>query len=319
MGNIYNSRRRMVRTKLQKLIEETKVKTLKELEYKQNRGKHLKKLAYEVMDVSKQILEERDIPNDESLELLSAIKELDESWKKDNFETIQDKIAELKKSNDRFNLMYQETKDKINESDCFGIYEAYKLITESPITCESIKEKGLFFEILNILASSKKGHPISCIYQLIRDGEILNHPYCTRLLRKVSLTNSVLSSDCLVSLVKRHSLGKKDIHIAEIIVSYRSLSRLVSVHDKMFNRHNGLLEDSRMRDLSLKTFEHFKDNPDSNAGLFGCLDLYEEETDPTIERQLGQIYGEVLSLPHHEQILALKRAELALDYTKREV
>lgn len=319
MGNIYAMQNEKMRKKLKRLVEETRKKTIKEIDDKQNRNNRLREGAKKVIGSSKRILEEVVLPKDICIELLEAIKSLETILESGNFDLVQLKTKELAGMNDSLTVKYQEIKKQINGSDCFGTYEAYKLITENQVVLDKVNEQDRFFDILEVLASCKKGHAVSCMYKLIRDGEILDHPYCMDLLRKVSLTNSVISSDCLISLIKRHSLGKRDVHIAEIIVSYRSLSKLVSAHDKMFGRKDGFLEEGSKRDIALKTFEHFREYPDDGKGLFGCIDLFKEETDPTIERQLGQIYGEVLSLPHNKQILALKRAKQSLDYTRHEV
>ena len=61
-----------------------------------------------------------------------------------------------------------------------------------------------------------------------------------------------------------------------------------------------------MRLFILETLEHFK-NKQEEVELFSCLELYDEENDPTIERELGQVYGEVLSMSHDKQIKTLKK------------
>lgn len=312
MSAIYSEQRKMIKEKFKKVIRDTKEKTIKEIIAKQNRDKELREYAVNTMNASKKILEERVLPKEIFIRLIELLKILETALNDNNLETVQSQTDILTSLNNEVDTMYQERKKTINGSECLGIYEAYKLLTENPVMLNRLNEKGQFFEILHIFSSSKKGHAVSCMYKLIRDGEILDHPYCIELLRVVRLTNSVLSSDCLTSLVKRHSLGKKDIRVAEMIVSYSSLSKLVSAHEKMFGRQNGFLEEGSKADISLKTFEHFQNYPDDGTVLFGCVDLFQEDTDPTIERQIGKLYGKVLSMPHSKQVLALKKVELSL-------
>jgi len=96
-----------------------------------------------------------------------------------------------------------------------------------------------------------------------------------------------------------------DFELMEIINNYRSSSRLISLENNLFC--DELFDDKEMRFLINETLKYFMDDENEKVELFSCLDLYNEETDPTIERELGKIYGRVLSLPHKEKVKTLQK------------
>jgi len=92
--------------------------------------------------------------------------------------------------------------------------------------------------------------------------------------------------------------------ILKIISEYISLERIHSLNFNLYKYEQ--FHDIKIRPFILETLEHFK-NKQEEAELFSCLELYDEETDPTIEREIGQVYGEVLSMSHDKQIKTLKK------------
>jgi len=96
-----------------------------------------------------------------------------------------------------------------------------------------------------------------------------------------------------------------DYNYLKTLANYNSQSRLESLKFNLYSSEE--FSDLELRHDILSTLRYFENNDTEEVELFSCFELYSEDTDPTIERELNQLYGDVLSLPHDNQVKMIKK------------
>ena len=174
-------------------------------------------------------------------------------------------------------------------------------------------------------------------FELIDDYAFLTREDGTSLIEMVSRASSNEKSDCITDYLIYHSLGKKDLFVSKMIADYQSISKLRKAYEYAFSEEANLLEDDNMKDIILQAIIHFKDYKEDGTKLFSCLELFDEETDPTVIRAINEIQNQFLNLPADEQLefinicnrmlkmpkdaktRVLTRAKTMLDYSENEI
>ncbi len=106
---------------------------------------------------------------------------------------------------------------------------------------------------------------------------------------KLDIINQIVKGDIYTStLIKKLATDYKKqingdlVETAELVNLYKCRSKLQSAATQMLGE-NGLLSDENLRQQSIETLKHFKDYEDDETEMFGCIELYNEETDPTYD------------------------------------
>ena len=174
-----------------------------------------------------------------------------------------------------------------------------------------------FPQILNILRTASN-YGIVFIGRLIVNENILLRENALDILDSVKDIYP-RSSKAVKALLIKPSIEGRDLQIVKVITAYKSLTKLISIEERVTTLESGILENPEMKETAIKTIIHFKDHEESGTGLFSCLELFDEETDPTIERQLEQNKKRVLEMSHEDQIRVLQRERTMLKYTDAEI
>ncbi|MCI9084171.1 MAG: hypothetical protein HFH46_00970 [Bacilli bacterium] len=129
---------------------------------------------------------------------------------------------------------------------------------------------------------------------------------------KLKLISEIVKGDIYTSTLitilateYREQLNGDLIEIAELVNLYKNHSKLESATTQMLGE-DGLLSDDDLRQTSIETLKHFSDYEDDETEMFGCIELFSEETDPTYEREYDIVQQELLDMPNKQRTKVFK-------------
>ncbi len=129
---------------------------------------------------------------------------------------------------------------------------------------------------------------------------------------KLKLISEIVKGDIYTSTLitilateYREQLNGDLMEIAELVNLYKNHSKLESATTQMLGE-NGLLSDDDLRQTSIETLKHFSDYEDDEIEMFGCIELFSEETDPTYEREYDIVQQELLDMPNKQRTKVFK-------------
>lgn len=91
-----------------------------------------------------------------------------------------------------------------------------------------------------------------------------------RLDRKARI--DALKVECVRSYLKKDTF---DGRVVGIIVDYRSINRLLGIHQHILSADSSALD--KVGDEVVETMEYFKNKPEDGRTLFSCMNFYPEE------------------------------------------
>ncbi|MCI9585400.1 MAG: hypothetical protein HFH45_02040 [Bacilli bacterium] len=129
---------------------------------------------------------------------------------------------------------------------------------------------------------------------------------------KLKLISEIVKGDIYTSTLitilateYREQLNGDLMEIAELVNLYKNHSKLESATTQMLGE-NGLLSNDNLRQTSIETLKHFSDYEDDETEMFGCIELFNEETDPTYEREYDIVQQELLDMPNKQRTKVFK-------------
>lgn len=124
---------------------------------------------------------------------------------------------------------------------------------------------------------------------------------------KLDLIKQIVKGDIYTStLIKKLATDFKEqingdlLETAELVNLYKCRSKLESAVTQMLGE-NGLLSDENLREKSIETLRHFKDYEEDETEMFSCIELYNEETDPTYDLEFDQAIMELEDMPNKQR------------------
>lgn len=187
----------------------------------------------------------------------------------------------------------------------------------------AIADKKNFKEIIELFYNAMKNHfdsfMIMSIFSFITNEKYSNYADKVALLREI-FKKGGKKAKIIMDFAEQYfdDLEEKLLDIAKTINAYQNYGKLDTASSRMLG-NNGLLAFEETYDVSLETLKHFKDYPGletrgwifkeeiNPTELFSCVELYSQETDPTIEREIDFIAEGILEMPHEEGIKTLKK------------
>lgn len=185
--------------------------------------------------------------------------------------------------------------------DEFFRYVAFKKIVKDNKTLSSD-------EIVEIAMICLKGNENSLkeIIELSDKIDFLSRENGIAILKRLSIEVFVPERYYMEDYLEYHNQGEDDLKVVKMIGKYASLSRLECAHSYAFSKQGKLLEDEVFGEVALETIEHFKDSNDEKK-LFSCFELYNEETDPTIKREVSAFEKRFFALNHKKQLETVEK------------
>jgi len=177
-------------------------------------------------------------------------------------------------------------------------YLTPSILTEFSVTPNFWKNKNNL-NILKTILNSDISYD-DFIY-LVDSGILFKEDAC--LILDILLTSSQ-ANNALMDYITNEPF-EIDYNYLKTLANYNSQSRLESLKFNLYSSEE--FSDLELRHDILSTLRYFENNDTEEVELFSCFELYSEDTDPTIERELNQLYGDVLSLPHDNQVKMIKK------------
>lgn len=129
---------------------------------------------------------------------------------------------------------------------------------------------------------------------------------------KLKLITEIVKGDIYTSTLiatlateYKEQLNGDLLETAELVNLYKNHSKLESATTQMLGE-DGLLSDDDLRQESIETLKHFKDYEDDDTEMFGCIELFDAETDPTYDREFDMIEQELLDMPLQQRTKVFK-------------
>ncbi|MCI9110541.1 MAG: hypothetical protein HFH47_01865 [Bacilli bacterium] len=176
---------------------------------------------------------------------------------------------------------------------------------QSLILCEiarilSQENDEKMIEIMEIISTIQD-------YECVKKAAIVSTDYSFSADDRLKIITEIAKGDIYTSALittlateYNEPLNGDLLETAEVVNSYNCRSKLISAITRMLGEE-GLLSNEETKEVSIATLKYFKDYPDNETEMFSCIELFNEQTDPTYQRTFDFMIDKLLQMSHEER------------------